>query len=206
MKYTKELLEEILKGGGVTVLEEYSRWNQRMRVRFRCECGVETSKRFEMLNVHRLPYCDKCSLKKKEQRRQKTNIDKYGVTNAVAHPDIIQKIKHTNAIKFGGHPKRTTEVQEKWVATCLEKYGGHPNQNREVQTKSEFKGYHYKNYTFPSGKVVKVQGYEPLALEQLIQKCVKEEDIVVGKANVPTGYMIRNMYISQISIYHVNIS
>ena len=54
VKYTKEILEEILAEGGATVLEEYPKYNQRMRVKFRCECGLETSKRFEMLNLYYL--------------------------------------------------------------------------------------------------------------------------------------------------------
>lgn len=62
MKYTNEVLEEILTEGEATVLEVYAKYNQRMRVRFRCSCGVETSKRFEMLNLYRLPYCEECNV------------------------------------------------------------------------------------------------------------------------------------------------
>ena len=184
MIYTKEVLEEILKEGNASVLEEYSNWNQRMRVKFRCSCGVETSKRFEMLNMYRMPYCEECSLKKKEKHKQATNLEKYGFTNSASHPDIIQKIKERQLEIYGDHPKRIKEVHEKWVNTCLEKYGGHPNQNREVQVKSEFKGCHYKDYKFPSGKTIKVQGYENLALDALITQ-FDEQQIIVGKANVP---------------------
>jgi hypothetical protein len=186
MKYTKELLLEILSEGGAAVLEEYDRYPQRLRVKFRCSCGAETFKRFEMLNLYRLPYCEECSKKHMVDKQKKTCLDKYGVENASSLTEIKEKIKDIFDNKYGGHPKRLKEVQEKWVATCLEKYGGHPNQNREVQVKSEFKGCHYKNYVFPSGRTVKVQGYEPLALDQLLKGGVKEIDIIVGKASVPT--------------------
>ena len=86
---------------------------------------------------------------------------------------------------MGGHPKMNQEVQEKWKATCLEKYGGHPNQNKEVQVKSEASCYKFKEYMMPSGKIVKIQGYENVALDELVQK-YEEEDICVGRANIPT--------------------
>ena len=56
MKYTKELLEYILKEGGATVIETYEIYNQRLRVKFLCSCGEETLKKFEMLNLHRLRF------------------------------------------------------------------------------------------------------------------------------------------------------
>jgi hypothetical protein len=183
--YSKEVLAEILLEGGATVLEEYTKTSQRLVVKYRCSCGVKAQKRFEMLKLYRLPYCEGCSLKKKEERKQATNLEKYGVTNSAAHPDIKNKIKQSCLEKYGDHPKRTAEVHQKWVNTCLEKYGGHPNQNREVQAKSEFKGCNYKDFTFPSGRIVKVQGYEDLALNNLLQNGVKESAIVIGKANVP---------------------
>jgi hypothetical protein len=132
MKYTKELLDEILAEASATVLGEYTKFNQRMRVKFRCSCGVETSKRFEMLNLYRLPYCEECSKIKMVEKQHKTCLQKYGVDNASKSVEIKNKIKDIWNAKFGGHPKQTKDVQEKWVATCLEKYGGHPNQNREV--------------------------------------------------------------------------
>jgi hypothetical protein len=203
MIYTKEVLEEILKEGGATVLEEYDNYIQRLRVKFRCSCGTETTKKFEMLNLYRLPYCGECSLKEKEKRKKATNIKKYGFSNSAAHPDIIKKIKERQLELYGDHPKRTKEVHEKWVETCIQRYGGHPNQNREVQAKAEFKGHHYKEYKFPSGKIIKVQGYENLALDTLITQ-FKEEDIVVGKAYVPTiEYVInekRHVYFPDIYI------
>ena len=37
----------------------------------------------------------------------------------------------------------------------------------------------------PSGEIVKVQGYENIALDELVQK-YEEEDIAVGRSNIPT--------------------
>ena len=156
-----------------------------MRVKFRCECGLDTSKRFEMLNLYRLPYCESCSKKYMVEKQKKTCIEKFGVDNAGRSPEIIEKIKNTFQEKFGGHPKQTIKVQDKWKATCLEKYGGHPNQNKEVQAKSEINSFAFKDYMMPSGCVVKYQGYENIAIDELVQ-IYEEEDIAIGRSNVPT--------------------
>jgi len=185
MKYTKEILEAIMREGGGTVLGEYAKYNQRMTVKFKCECGLEATKRFEMLNLYRLPYCESCSKKYMVEKIKKTCIKKFGVDNAGRLPEIIEKIKNTFQEKFGCHPKQTEDVQEKWKATCLDKYGGHPNQNKEVQVKSENKSFAFKDYMMPSGNVIKYQGYENLALDELVQ-IYEEEDIAVGRSNVPT--------------------
>jgi len=185
MIYSKETLSEILSEGGAITLEEYPKYSQRLRVRFRCECGVETSKRFEMLAVYRLPYCEGCSKKYMVKKIKKTCMAKFGVDNAGSSPDIIKKIKNTFQEKYGGHPKQTKDVQDKWIATCQEKYGGHPNQNKEVQVKSEATSYHYKDYMMPTGNIVKYQGYENLALDELVQ-VYEEDDICIGRSNIPT--------------------
>ena len=184
MKFTKELLDSIIKEGGATLLESYTKYNQRMRVTFRCSCGAETNKIFEMLNRYRYPYCDTCSLKIKENKRVEKCMEKYGVINTAQLPEIKKKIVDAYTKKYGMHPKKTEEVQNKWKKTCLQRYGGHPNQNVDVQAKSEKSSFAYKDYMFPSGNVVKLQGYENLALDELIQK-YEEEDIHIGRLHVP---------------------
>ena len=167
------------------MLQEYAKYNQRLRVRFRCECGVEAVKKFEMLHLYRLPYCEACSLKIKEKRKQESNMANYGVTNTGSLKEVKDKINDSYIKKYGMHPLKTKEVIDKRAKTCLEKYGGHPNQNKEVQAKSEASCYKFKEYIMPSGKIVKIQGYENVALDELVQK-YEEDDICVGRANIPT--------------------
>lgn len=191
MRYTKELLEDILKEGNATLVGEYKRFNQRMYINYRCSCGNESKKKFEMLNVYRYPYCESCSLKKKENKRVETCQNTYGVQNTAMLIDIRKKIYDTNLMKYGDHPKRTREVQEKWLATCVEKYGGHPNQNADVQAKTESNSYIHKDYMLPSGDVIKLQGYEPYALDDLLQE-YDEDDIIIGRGRVPRFHYIED--------------
>ena len=155
-----------------------------MKVKFRCSCGVEAVKRFEMLNMYRLPYCEGCSLKKATERSKATLMKKYGVDNPGQSEEIKIKINESYIKNYGMHPLKTDKVKSKRVNTCLEKYGGHPNQNIDVQIKSEANSYHYKDYMLPSGNLVKYQGYENTAIDELVQ-LYEEDDIGIGRSNIP---------------------
>ena len=138
-----------------------------------------------MLNAHRIPYCDTCSVKKISDKITKTCLEKYGYDNPGRVPEIKKKINDSYMKNWGIHPLKTEEVISKRAKTCLERYGGHPNQNIEVQAKSEANSYHYKVYMMPSGNLVKYQGYENLAIDELVQ-LYEEEDICIGRSNIPT--------------------
>jgi hypothetical protein len=53
--------------------------------------------------------------------------------------------------------------------------------------------YNLKHYTFPSGKEVKVQGYEDLALTILLNNGYTEDDIIIDRNTIPTfQYIFKN--------------
>jgi hypothetical protein len=52
-----------------------------------------------------------------------------------------------------------------------------------IQSKNAYKS---KDYIFPSGRIERVQGYEPFALNDILQKeAILETDIVIGCKLVP---------------------
>jgi hypothetical protein len=57
-------------------------------------------------------------------------------------------------------------------------------QNAEFADKVLKNAYNLKTYIFPSGKAIKIQGYEHFALDELIQS-IAEEEIITGTINVP---------------------
>ena len=57
-------------------------------------------------------------------------------------------------------------------------------QNSEIAEKSSKNCYKPKFFNLPSGNIIKCQGYEPFALEELI-KTNDENNIVTGCKNVP---------------------
>ena len=72
--------------------------------------------------------------------------------------------------------------------TNLEKYGvEYPMQNAEYSEMVSKNSYHSKEYTFPSGKSIQIQGYENYMLDELLQKeNILEENIITSRIQVPT--------------------
>ena len=70
----------------------------------------------------------------------------------------------------------------------MEKYGcENPSQNAEVSAKSSKNAYKSYDYTFPSGRVERIQGYEKYMLNDLLQKeNISEDDIIVDRSDVPS--------------------
>lgn len=95
-------------------------------------------------------------------------------------------------IKHHGHEfKHTEETIERIKATKIEKYG-----SVMVSTAK------YTEYTFPSGKVVKVQGHEDLAIDKLLENHT-EDDIVVGRSEIEKCCGMFEYYDSDDERYHI---
>jgi hypothetical protein len=100
--------------------------------------------------------------------------------------EVKEKSKATCLKNFGvEYSLQSQEVKEKGKATCLEKYGTeHHSQNSEIAEKMSKASYSRKDYTFSSGKIIQVQGYEPYALDELV-KVFNEEEIITGSGSIP---------------------
>ena len=139
-----------------------------------------------------------------------TTLKKYGVEYANQSEEVKEKIKNTNLTKYGceyflqteqakekkkqtylknygvENPLQCEEVKQKYRKTCLEKYGvEHAMQSPEIMEKNVKMSYYLKNYTLPSGNIIKIQGYQHYALDELIQNNINENEIVTGSKNVP---------------------
>jgi len=129
---------------------------------------------------------------KNEEVREKirqTNLEKYGVEYGLQSEEVKEKRRVTNLEKYGfENPLQREEIKEKSKQTCFKKYGvEHPSQNIEIYEKMTKKSYYIKDYILPSGNIIKIQGYEHFALDELLQKeNINENDIITGCNNVPT--------------------
>jgi hypothetical protein len=147
-----------------------------------------------------------------KQKLKETNIKKYGVENPTHSNEIREKTKQKNLKKYGvehtcqlehvinmrensilnkygvKYPFQSEIYKNNFKLICLEKYGvENPQQVPEIAEKSSKNSYKRKTYTFPSGNKNTCQGYEPLALDKLInEENINENDIVTGCKNVPT--------------------
>lgn len=107
---------------------------------------------------------------KTKNKLKKSMFDKYG------HDNIMKYYSENNMIVS---PFGLESVKEKIKETFEKKYGGHPMQSDESFEKNLKSRVKFKEYLLPSGKIVKLQGYELFGIEYLLNK-YKECDIIQG--------------------------
>lgn len=117
-------------------------------------------------------------------KRNDTLIERYGGIG-MASEELFSKMKNTNIEKYGVEYYSTTDDwYNKCVSTALEKYGEEwVSKVDYINIKQQSGGYNYYDFEFPSGKVVRVQGYEPRVLTKLLID-YDENDIIVGVQNI----------------------
>jgi hypothetical protein len=157
-KHTLEELQEYYKKEGCELLAtEYL--NCMAKMKFKCHCGRIGENAFNHFSRGQRCNAKECMYK----RREETNYVTYGDTSFT----------------------RTDAYKEAKKETCLAKYNvEHPMQNAEVFERQEMKSMCFKDYTLPSGKTVKIQGYENYGLDYLL-KSYTEEQIAIGRKNQP---------------------
>lgn len=133
----------------------------------------------------------------------------YGVAHNMQVSAIKDKARETNIINNGQHnlnrererqlskdamvkkygvpyPLQSIEVRHKCLETMVAKYGvKYPVQNPETMRKIQSMSYRSKEYKFPSGKIVKVQGYEHYAIDDLLKSGFNEYDIQIEYLAIP---------------------
>ncbi len=116
-------------------------------------------------------------------------FEKYG-THDYRNSDYIKnKIKQTVLERYGvDHISKSKDIQSIKRQSCMNKYGVEfPMQYPEFSEKACKNSFLMKKYVLPSGKIIKVQGYEPFALKDIINiDKIDENDIITGCKNVPT--------------------
>jgi hypothetical protein len=119
-----------------------------------------------------------------------TCLDRYGVDNYAKTPEFPIQYKNTCLDRYGvdhwfksedrkqhffdkygvEHYSKTPEFWDKYKRTCLDKYGvEYPMQNASIFSKWQGACFRKKPFTFPSGRVDFVLGYEPDVLRLLIK-------------------------------------
>jgi hypothetical protein len=123
-----------------------------------------------------------------------TNMKKYGTEYGFQSEFIKEKIKETNIKNHGvAYNLQREDIKEKIKQTNLKKYGvEHISQCPVLYDKVTKNMYKSKEYTFPSGNTIKIQGYEHYAIDELLKQEIEENDIITGCNNVPTIWYYDN--------------
>jgi hypothetical protein len=107
-----------------------------------------------------------------------TNIKRYGVSCAL-------QLAHAREAMSKAHIENKESILASRKSTCFKNYGvEHPLQSLEIQKKMQKSSYSYKDYITPSKKILRIQGFENKALDELL-KIYSEEDIITDRSDIP---------------------
>jgi hypothetical protein len=214
-KYNFHCLFNFCSERNIQLLENYEniKLHSHYLVKGKCQninCQNEFYKKIHKLLITN-GLCNKCILLQAKEKRDNTNLKNIGNVNYFQNDNIKNKIKQSNLHKYGveyisqsedykkqiketclkkygvPHFSHLKEVQDKITKTNLKKYGiTHLMKNPEYLDNMLKKSYKFKEYTLPSGKIIKIQGYEHYALNELIiHNKINELDIITGIINIP---------------------
>jgi hypothetical protein len=118
-------------------------------------------------------------------KTKETNLRKYGTEYAFNSPEIRAKIHATNVERYGNiNPFASELIKTQIKESNMILYGvEYTTQRPNILEKALSSAYKYKEYKFPDGTIVKYQGYEHLAFDELLQygfdlttfKCLKSD-------------------------------
>lgn len=138
-------------------------------------------------NMQRYGHANPMQNAEVRQKGQETNMERYKVKNPFQAEEFKDKSKETCKERYGyEYPIQSPEVQLKYQETCMDRYG-FPNhmQNPEIAERCMKASFYRKEYVFPCGKLVTVQGYEPQALDILVGEGYNSDDLIVAETEVP---------------------
>ena len=147
----------------------------------------EVKQKVFFTNTEKYGFANPMQNEEVKQKVKDTNMERYGYGCSFQNEEVKQKVKDTNMERYGSiYPMQNEEVKQKGRETNIKIYGyPHPMQNSEFADKVSKNAYKSKNYVYPSGKIDRVQGYEHLALNELLDEGIDENDIITLRSKVP---------------------
>lgn len=123
-------------------------------------------------------------LQNKEQmaKQNATCLKKYGTEYAIQNKDIKEKALNTMVEKYGvEYALQSDIIKENTKHTNLKKYGIEWSCQLEQCNESQ---YHFKPYILPSGREVKIQGYEYKFLDEYFLNGGLESNILIENKDI----------------------
>lgn len=118
--------------------------------------------------------------------RRVTNLERHGVEEVLQSKSIQEQIRNTMIETYGAaNPLQCKEIKDRKDNTCEERYGDKDvMHNPEIFEKVVKNSFKRKEYTMPSGNVIVYQGYENVALDELL-KTILEDEIINDIKKMP---------------------
>ena len=120
------------------------------------------------------------------QQRSETNLNTYGFKCTLQNEEVKEKTKETLLdIYFVDNISKNEDIKKKKIETTLTNYGvEHPAQCPEIANKMSETSKRFKEVETPSGKIIKLEGYERFAYKLLLETYL-EEEIIHSRLEVP---------------------
>lgn len=231
--YNKTLLDELAINNNAVLIDNYeNKLSVTSIINFNCKCGTNYSKTFRQAYTVSGLYCNNCTYINQQSKSNRKLYDiillnntinsnnlelisynkltKNGIINFKCICNKISSKKFYNLCNFPYCKECTEKVKLKNMQnTCLINNGvKNPTQNIDILHKSLNNGKKFKEYTMPSGKIIKIQGYENIALNELVNIYL-ENDINTGKYTPKIEYFKENddnihLYFPDIFIKSIN--
>jgi hypothetical protein len=125
-------------------------------------------------------------------KKSSTCLERYGVKSPLESNEIKNKIIETNIKKFGvENPLQNINIKNKSLSTMLERYGvQYPSQNSDILEKIMKSSYRYRDYTWNTGEISKLQGFEPIVLQELEDQGYNFNYILTANKDMPEIWYI----------------
>lgn len=121
------------------------------------------------------------------QKIKDSHIKRYGVSSPMHVPRFVEKQRNTLKKNYGvDNPMKDKNIRQKAADTCERRYGvDNPMKVREFYEKANT-SFEKKDYTLPSGTVIKLQGYENYAMDILLKDyAYDEENVKTAREDIP---------------------
>lgn len=140
-------LEISARKDNATYNENDIKWGKESCVKFRCFCGIENTKTLWGIRKGQGMFCKEHTAKKTREKARITSNLNYGTD----------------------HPQQSQIMKNYAKKACMKKYGvEYLAHVPEIHMKQN--SYKFKDYVMPSGDIRKIQGYEYLALDELLDE------------------------------------
>ena len=151
---------------------------------FKCiVCGKLFSKK--RLADPKVTCCKKCKIIHNTNMLIISNLKHYNSRGSQT-PLVAEKRKQTNLARYGTENVRSSDIIKKRIKNKIEEKYGTYNvmHNSNIAEKAFLASRKWKEYILPSGKIIKVQGYENKCLDEIL-KFYNETDILHSRTEMP---------------------
>lgn len=123
-RFTRDLLDKILKDNKAELIEEYSKITRDSYIKYRCNCGIIDEKMMRYIVEEAGALCETCTMKHMVVTQKETMLETYGVEHPMHFPEFKKKQEDTMIENYGvRHNSLNPETIQKRKDTILEHFG-----------------------------------------------------------------------------------